>query len=156
MTWKRPILGGRTRPMPVLLIALLTSVLPACDWPNDESDRRSEYRDRIGSVMSVSAPDSAAAGTAFDVTVFTSASNGCWSKGRDDVARPDPLLVRITPYDRELIGGDVCPAIAPVFEHMVRVHAAEAGKLTAQIQTRLRSSTGKDSIGTIERIVTIY
>ncbi len=155
MTRKRPILGRRTRPMPVLLIALLTSVLPGCDWPNDESDRRSDYRSRLGSVMSVSAPDRAAVGTAFDITIITSASNGCWSKGRDDVARPDPLLVQIAPYDRELIS-DVCPAIAPTFEHLVRVSAAEAGKLTVEVRTRLRSSTGKDSVGTIERTVTIY
>jgi len=137
-------------------VAMLLLVLPGCDWPNDDSDSGPDYRDRLGSVGSVSAPDSAALGSVFDVTIETNASNGCWQQGRDEVQVPAPLLVRITPYDRENIGGDVCPQNAPTFQHVVPVTAREAGKLKIEVLRRLRAVSGKDSIGVIEKLVTVY
>ena len=137
-------------------VAMLLLILPGCDWPNDDSDSGRNYRDRLASVGGVSAPDSAALGSVFDVTIGTNASNGCWQQGRDEVQVPAPLLVRITPYDREYIGGDVCPANAPTFQHVVPVTAPEAGKLKIEVLRRLRAVSGKDSIGVIEKFVTVY
>jgi len=136
-------------------VAMLLLILPGCDWPNDDSDSGPDYRDRLGSVGSVSAPDSAALGSVFDVTILTTASNGCWRQGRDEVQVRAPLLVRITPYDRETIS-DFCPANAPTFEHVVPVTAPEAGKLKIEVLRRLRAVSGKDSIGVIEKFVTVY
>ena len=137
-------------------VAMLFMVLPGCDWPNKASDSGPDYRDHLGSVMSVSAPDSAALGSVFDVAIGTSASNGCWGQGRDEVQVPAPLLVRITPYDRENIGSDVCPQNAPTFQHVVPVTAREAGRLKIEVLRRLRAASGKDSIGVIEKFVTVY
>ena len=136
-------------------VAMLLLILPGCDWPNDNSDSGPDYRDHLGSVGSVSAPDSAALGSVFDVTILTTASNGCWGQGRDEVQVRAPLLVRITPYDRETIS-DFCPANAPTFEHVVPVTAPEAGKLKIEVLRRLRAVSGKDSIGVIEKFVTVY
>jgi len=155
-------------------VAMLLLVLPGCDWPNNNSDSGPDYRDRVGSVGgvsapdsaalyrdsvgsvgSVSAPDSAALGSVFDVTIGTNASNGCWQQGRDEVQVRAPLLVRITPYDRETIS-DVCPQNAPTFQHVVPVTAPEAGKLKIEVLRRLRAVSGKDSIGVIEKFVTVY
>lgn len=135
--------------------AMLLLVLPGCDWPNDDSDSGPDYRDRLGSVGSVSAPDSAALGSVFDVTIMTNAANGCWQQGRDKVQALAPLLIRITPYDREYIS-DLCPANAPTFQHVVPVTAPEAGKLKIEVLRRLRAVSGKDSIGVIEKFVTVY
>ena len=137
-------------------VAMLLLVLPGCDWPNDNSHSGPDYRDSLASVGGVSAPDSAALGSVFDVTIGTNASNGCWQQGRDEVQVPAPLLVRITPYDRENIGGDVCPQNAPTFQHVVPVTAPEAGKLKIEVFRRLRAVSGKDSIGVIEKFVTVY
>jgi hypothetical protein len=146
---------GRVRAWAVA-VAMLFLVLPSCDWPNDDSDSGPNYRDRVGSVVGVSAPDSAALGSVFDVTIVTGASNGCWQQGRDKVQVQAPLLVRITPYDRENIGGDVCTQNAPTFQHVVPVTAREAGKLKIEVLRRLRAVSGKDSIGVIEKFVTVY
>jgi hypothetical protein len=137
----------------MLLLVLLD--LPGCDWPNDDSDSGRNYRDRLASVGGVSAPDSAALGSVFYVTIGTNASNGCWQQGRDKVQVRAPLLVRITPYDREYIS-DVCPQNAPTFQHIVPVTAPEAGKLKIEVLRRLRAVSGKDSIGVIEKFVTVY
>ena len=137
-------------------VAMLFMVLPGCDWPNDTSDSRRDYRDRVGSVASVSAPNSAALGSVFDVTIGTNASNGCWGQGGDKVQVPAPLLVRITPYDRENIGGDICPQNAPTFRHVVRVTARATGRLKIVVLRRLRSVSGKDSIAVIEKFVTVH
>src|SRR4051812_42969303 len=100
-------------------VAMLLLALPGCNWPNDNSDsgRNSDsgpdYRDHLGGGGSVSAPDSAALGSVFDVAIWTSASNGCWQQGRDVVQVRAPLLVRIAPYDRENIRSEVCAAYAP-------------------------------------------
>ena len=136
-------------------VAMLLLVLPGCDWPNDSSDSGRNYRDRLASVGGVSAPDRAALGSVFDVTIGTNASNGCWQQGRDKVQVRAPLLVRITPYDRETIS-DVCPQNAPTFQHVVPVTAPEAGKLKIEVLRRLRAVSGKDSIGMIEKFVTVY
>jgi hypothetical protein len=137
-------------------VAMLLLVLPGCNWPNDDSDSGPDYRDRLASVGGVSAPDSAALGSVFYVTIGTNASNGCWQQGPDKVQVRAPLLVRITPYDRENIGGDVCPQNAPTFQHVVRVTAPEAGKLKIEVLRRLRAVSGRDSIGVIEKFVTVY
>jgi len=137
-------------------IAMLLLVLPGCDWPNDNSDSGRNYRDRLASVGGVLAPDRAALGSVFYVTIGTNASNGCWQQGRDKVQVQAPLLVRIAPYDRENIGGDVCPQNAPTFQHVVHVTAPEAGKLKIEVSRRLRAVSGKDSIGVIEKVVTVY
>jgi len=137
-------------------VAMLFMVLPGCDWPNDTSDSRRDYRDRVGSVASVSAPNSAALGSVFDVTIGTNASNGCWQQGRDEVQVQDPLLVRITPYDHEDIASDVCPQNAPTFRHVVRVTARATGRLKIEVLRRLRSVSGKESIAVIEKFVTVY
>jgi len=137
------------------LVALGMASLSGCDWPS-ESERRPDYRDRLGLVGSVSAPDSAASGTAFDVTILTNGSNGCWQKGHDDVTRPDPLLVQITPYDREYIGDGACTLHMPLFQHVVPITTTEPGRLVIEVRTRLHTASGKDSVGTIETIVTIY
>lgn len=136
--------------------AMLCLVLPSCDWPNDNSDSGRKYRDHLASVGGVSAPDSAALGSVFYVTIVTNAPNGCWQKGRDKVQVPAPLLVRITPYDRENISSDVCPENAPTFQHVVPITASEAGKLKIEVLRRLRAVSGKDSIGVIEKFVTVY
>ena len=136
-------------------VAMLLLILPGCDWPNDNSDSGPDYRDRLGSGGSVSAPDSAAQGSVFDVTILTSSANGCWQQGRDKVQVRAPLLVRITPYDRETIS-DFCPQNAPTFQHVVPVTAPEAGKLKIEVLWRLRAVSGKDSIGVIEKFVTVY
>jgi len=136
-------------------VAMLLLILPGCDWPNNNSDSGPDYRDRVGSVGRVSAPDSAALGSVFDVTIGTNASNGCWQQGRDKIQVQAPLLVRITPYDRETIS-DFCPQNAPTFEHVVPVTAPEAGKLKIEVLRRLRAVSGKDSIGVIEKFVTVY
>jgi hypothetical protein len=136
-------------------VAMLFMVLPGCDWPNDESDSGRDYRDRLGSVGSVSAPDSAALGSVFDVTIGTNASNGCWQQGRDKVQVQDPLLVRITPYDREYIS-DICPENAPTFQHVVPVTARATGRLKIEVLKRMRTVSGKDSIVVIEKFVTVY
>ena len=136
-------------------VAMLLLVLPGCDWPNDNSDSGRNYRDHVGSVGGVSAPDSAALGSVFYVTIGTNASNGCWHQGRDKVQVRAPLLVWITPYDRELIS-DFCPQNAPTFQHVVPVTAPEAGKLKIEVLRRLRAVSGKDSIGVIEKFVTVY
>jgi len=146
---------GQVRALAVA-VAMLLLVLPGCDWPNDDSDSRSDYRDHVGSVLGVSAPDSAALGSVFDVTIVTGASNGCWQQGRDEVQVRAPLLVRIAPYDRENIGSDVCPQNAPTFHHVVPVTALVAGKLKIEVLTRVGTVSGKDSIVVIEKFVTVY
>ena len=137
-------------------VAMLYLVLPGCNWPNDESDSGRDYRDRLGSVGSVSAPDSAALGSVFDVTIGTHAANGCWQQGPDKVLVQAPLLVRIAPFDREYIGSDVCPQNAPTFQHVVPLTAREAGRLKIEVLRLLRAVSGKDSIGVIEKFVTVY
>src|SRR5690349_1543587 len=84
-------------------VAMIFLVLPSCDWPNDNSKSEGNYRDHLASVMGVSAPDSAALGSVFYVTIGTSASNGCWQQGSDKVLFPATMLVRVMPYDREYI-----------------------------------------------------
>ena len=133
-------------------VAMLFMLLPGCDWPNDSGR---DYRDRLGSVGSVSAPDRAALGSVFDVTIVTNAANGCWQQGRDQIQDQDPLLVRITPYDREYIS-DVCPQNAPTFLHVVAVTARATGRLKIEVLKRLRAVSGKDSIVVIEKFVTVY
>ena len=137
-------------------VAILFMVLPGCDWPNDTSDSRRDYRDRVGSVASVSAPNSAALGSVFDVTIVTHAASGCWQQGPDKVLVQAPLLVRIAPFDREDIGSDVCPQNAPTFQHVVPVTAREAGKLKIEVLRLLRAVSGKDSIGVIVKFVSVY
>lgn len=139
-----------------IAVAMLLLVLSGCDWPNDDSGSGPDYRDHLSTVGSVSTPDSAALGSVFEVTFATFGPNGCWHKGRDVVRSPIPLLVRITPYDREYIGGDVCPQNAPVFQHVVPITATQAGKLKIEVLRRLRAVSGKDSIGVIEKFVTVY
>ncbi len=136
-------------------VAMLLLILPGCDWPNDNSGSGPDYRDSLASVGGVSAPDSAALGSVFYVTIGTHASNGCWQQGRDEVQVRAPLLVRITPYDRETIS-DLCPQNAPTFQHVVPVTAPEAGRLKIEVLRRLRAVSGKDSIGVIEKFVTVY
>jgi len=137
-------------------VAMLLLILPGCDWPNDESDSGGDYRDRLGSVGSVSAPDSAALGSVFDVTIVTHAASGCWQQGPDKVLVQAPLLVRIAPFDREDIVSDVCPQNAPTFQHVVPLTAREAGRLKIEVLRLLRAVSGKDSIGVIEKFVTVY
>ena len=136
-------------------VAMLLLVLPGCDWPNDDSDSGPNYRNRLGALGVVSAPESAALGSVFDVTIVTHYANGCWQQGRDEVQVRAPLLVRITPYDREYIS-DVCPQNEPYFQHVVPITALAAGKLKIEVLTRLRAVSGKDSIAVIEKFVTVY
>jgi hypothetical protein len=137
-------------------VAMLLLVLPGCDWPNDDSDSGPKYRDHVASVGSATAPDQTAVGSVFDVTIGTNAPNGCWGQGHDRVQVLAPLLVRITPYDRENISSDVCPQNAPTFEHVVPVTAPAAGTLKIEVLRRLRAVSGKDSIGVIEKFVTVH
>jgi len=136
-------------------VAMLLLVLPGCDWPNANSDPEHNYRDRVGSVLGVTAPDRAALGSVFDVTIRTGYADGCWQRGHDRVQVLAPLLVRITPYDRQSLS-EVCPENAPTFEHVVPVTASKAGPLRIEVLRLLRSVSGRDSIGVIEKFVTVY
>lgn len=137
------------------LVALGLLALSGCDGSN-EPERRPDYRSALSFVQSVTAPDSAGQGTTFDVTIRTFGWNGCWRQGEDHVDRPSSLLVRIEPHDLEYVGHGICTQNLPVFQHLVPVTATQAGELVIEVRTRLHLTTGKDSVGTIERTVTIY
>jgi hypothetical protein len=70
------------------------------------------------------------------VAIVTGASNGCWQF-------PAPLLIRITPHDRENIGSDVCPQNAPTFQRVVPITALAAGKLKIEVLMRLSTVSAR-------------
>lgn len=134
-----------------IAFALAAPFLTGCDWSNEP-----DYRDRLSRVSSVAAPDSAALGSRIDVDITTWGPNGCWRKGHDTVSRPGPLLARISPYDRESVREGVCTDNIVEFHHVVPLTATAPGTLQIEVRTRLRSSTGEDSVGTIQKFVTVY
>ena len=132
----------------VLVSTLITIALAGCDWPF-----RSDYRDVLSSASDVTAPDTVAVGASFEVTFLTAGSNGCWRKGGDRVTSPSRLQFGIWPHDREYVGPNACTDNEPVFHHAVQLTASTPGTVSITVFTRMRSSAGRDSVGTIQASV---
>jgi hypothetical protein len=114
------------------------------------------HRDRLSVVDAVSAPDTVAVGTVFEVQIQTRGSDGCWLKGEDSVTREGPLVVRIAPFDRPHAGTRLFETISsctdgePVFQHVIQIGASTTGTMDIFVTHLLRTATGADSTGTIE------
>jgi hypothetical protein len=113
------------------------------------------YRERLAAVMNVTVPDTVSVGSTFEVVMLSSAANGCWKIGRDELSSTSPVQATITPYDQENVESDVCPQNAPTFRHLVSLSAAVPGDFSVTVRTRMKASTGKDSVGTIQRTVAV-
>lgn len=135
----------------LLLGAVMLAGTAGCDWPTD-----SGYRAHLSAVSEVSVPDSVALGARFTVAIDTWGPNGCWRKGDDSVSRTSPMLVRITPHDREPTGEGVCTDNIMKFRHVVPITGTARGDLEIEVRTRLRSVSGKDSAGVIAKTVYVY
>jgi hypothetical protein len=132
----------------VVLSALL--FLSGCDWPFESDD----YRDQLAGVWEVTAPDTMSVGSAFEVVMLSSGTNGCWRKGRDVVRRAD-LQATILPYDQVFIGEGGCTTDVPTFTHVVSLETTTRGVFEVNVVTLLRATTGKDSVGAIQRTVVV-
>jgi hypothetical protein len=130
---------------------LLALALWGCDWPFESDD----YRNRLAGVWEVTAPDTVDVGSIFEVVMMSSGTNGCWKAGRDDVRRTGPLAATITPYDQEFVGTGACTANVPNFRHSVRLPTSTRGDFTVRVRTLKRASSGKDSVGVIQRTVVV-
>jgi hypothetical protein len=113
------------------------------------------YKERIAAVMNVTAPDTVSVGATFEVVMLSSGPSGCWRIGRDELSATSPVQATITPYDEENVKSGVCAAYAPTFLHSVVLSAAVRGDFNVTVRTRMRASTGKDSVGTIQRTVVV-
>jgi hypothetical protein len=138
------------RRAPVAAVLVLTA-LAGCNWTNGP-----DYRDRLSTVSDVATPDSVANGAAFTVDVTTWGPDGCWRQGHDSVSRPNLLLARIVPFDREYTGTGACTANIVVFHHVVPITATARGDLEIEVRTRLRAVSGKDSAGVILKLVHVH
>lgn len=119
--------------------------LSGCVWPSE-----SDYRDRLSLVTSATAPDSVAAGAAFDVLISTWGPDGCWRKGSDRIHQKGPLQSYILPSDREHVGrGGICTDNIVNFQHTVRMPAHLRGEMEVTVIRRLLTASGADSSGTI-------
>jgi len=132
-----------------LILAVTAMALAGCDWPF-----RSDYRDRLSSVVTVTAPDSVAVGASFEVTFPTFGTNGCWRQGNDRVSGHG-LRINVTPFDREYVGSDACTDNEPVFHHSVRLIASTQGAMGIRVLRRLQATSGRDSVGIIDRTVLV-
>jgi hypothetical protein len=141
---------GLARTLIIAMIAMIAMTLTGCDWPF-----RSDYRDRLSSVGSVTAPDTVAVGSDFEVAFPTFGTNGCWRKGDDRVIANGPMQVGIWPHDQEYVGANGCTDNEPVFQHSVRLRASARGTLAITVFTRARSSAGRDSVGAIQLSVQV-
>ncbi len=110
----------------------------------------------MSDVVAVNAPDTVAVGTIFEVQLQTQGTDGCWRKGDDRVSRQGPLVVRITPYDREYVGTSAfiepttCTDNMVDFHHAVRIGASTRGTMEISVEHHLRAASGADSTGVIE------
>ena len=113
-----------------------------------------EYEDRIAMVDSVAVPESVFSTLPFAATIWSSGPNLCWKKGSDDIESVSGGLL-VTPHDRAYTGNGACAQTIARFTHTVSLRLAGKGSATISIQDREIASTGKDSVVTITRTVTI-
>ncbi|MDZ7861117.1 MAG: hypothetical protein U5O15_10745 [Candidatus Krumholzibacteriota bacterium] len=132
-----------------LLLGTTLLLGSACIGPDEE------YRDYISTVSTVLLPDSTQAGSDIPLTIETTAPNGCWEKGHDDVQIVESGYL-VIPYDRLDTASVVCLTVLMGFTHTVSLSTSEPGVHEIAIRHRLRSSTGVDSIATITREVVVY
>lgn len=114
-----------------------------------------DYRDRISFIDSVHVSDSVRLGEAFYVTIVTSAPNGCWKQGHDEVQK-QLNGYRIIPYDQEYLGSNMCPQAVVNFIHNVSLVIEKAADHQIEIQHRTWGSAGQDSIGTVVKNMVVY
>jgi hypothetical protein len=130
--------------------ALALSVLAGCDWPF-----QSDYRERLVWVWDASAPDTVEVGSAFEVALMSSGTNGCWRKGRDDVRRVGPLLANITPHDLEYVGSDGCTDDTPNFRHSINLTPEARGLFQVRVVSLTLASTGRESLRVIPLTIVV-
>jgi hypothetical protein len=138
--------GGRPRPPALIAAIIVFAASLSCRHVTTKPD----YRDRLSVVVSATAPDTVGVGDTIVVELVVQGANGCWRKGHDEVARPGPLEVQITPYDREYIGTGICTQNLPTFLHEISLIASAKGTIEVAVAHRLRSAAGTDSTGTIK------
>jgi hypothetical protein len=80
------------------------------------------------------APDTVAAGVAFEVVVNTIGVNGCWRAGGQDV-RVEDGVVTLTPADVQS-GAHVCTLLLSELPHTSRVTIATPGDWTLRVDGR--------------------
>jgi hypothetical protein len=136
-------------------LAIAWFALSTCGCDTGSGSLKPGYRERLSWVADVTAPDTVAAGDPFVLQVTTSGMSGCWLKGEDRVSLPDPLEVRVIPFDREYVGSGACTANVPFFYHEITIRASTPGTLVVSIAHRLRSVSGADSTGEIIREVEV-
>ena len=124
-------------------------VLASCQNPFT-----SNYEDRIATVDSIGAPDTASALIPFRVTIRTVAPNACWAQGHDDVQSASGG-VSVTPYDKAYTGKSSCADALVFFTHQISVRSMSRGAFTLSVKTRLQSVSGADSIAVLTRTIQI-
>lgn len=124
-------------------------VLASCQNPFT-----SDYEDRIASVDSIGAPDSASALIPFQVTIATVVPNGCWAQGHDDVQSVSGG-VNVTPFDKAYTGKNACTQVVVHFRHQVTIRLPGKGAFTLSVKTRLTTVSGADSIAVLTRTIQI-
>lgn len=152
------------RPIAKALVIIGATVwMPACHEPTgpDPTNFLPHWALELGHIMvgrppfSPTAPDSAAAGAAFVVSLWTSNSEGpCFLyRGNTQIAMPDSSTVEIRPYDKVLVNppGGACDLVGRSVQYLTAVRFGQPGIATV----RLIGRSG-DSTVTITRTVVIH
>lgn len=132
-----------------MLLTLLS--VSGCKWPFGSSD----YRDGLAGVYAVTAPDTVAVGSGFEVVMVSQGGDGCWKPGRCITSQTGPLQATIIPFDREFVGSGACTANLPNLWHSVNLPTTTRGAFEVSVKTYRIGSTGKDSVGVIQRTVVV-
>lgn len=104
------------------------------------------------------APDTVAAGGAFDVVVRTYGSDGCWRAAGAKTSRTDRTFT-ITPYDEHRVGaGWMCTMLVVRLPRTVRVTFAHPGEGVLRVNGRKVLGdrlAGRKELTTIEKRIVI-
>ena len=110
------------------LVVTMALVLAGCNWPLN-----SDYATDVGYVWKVDLPDTVEAGKAFQVTIWTSASDGRWIQAGDEV-RSGESGVLIIPRDRYKPNGSGATVVVDL-KHVVTLRPSKPGALSIYVRT---------------------
>ena len=119
----------------VLLMLLLSVCGPVTD-PNTYFEERLSLVDN-GDPLLIAVPESAMAGTPFEVRV-TTYGNGCWKRGPTRVSQTDQRA-EIVPFDTVHVRDydfSPCPSILNYFQHQVAIAFNDPGPAVVIVRGR--------------------
>ena len=95
------------------------------------------YAPRLGQLatfpsLSITAPDTVAVNTDFDVSLTTS-GGGCQKVGSTTVAMVDGRTAEIRPYDWYEVKPSACTTIYKIFPHYARLQFGQTGTATLRV-----------------------